>query len=87
MSASGERRLQRPGHRRPEALANGLGRDRDRPHKTTECGGRDGDHDYGLGVREVEKAGDHGERRDRRQDRRVAAHDDILCLPSGAAGR
>ena len=73
-----ERRLQRPGHRRTEALANGLGRDRDRPRKTTECGGRDGEHDHRLGVREVKNAGDHGERRDRRQDRRVAAHHRIL---------
>ena len=49
-----ERRLQRPSHRRPEALANGLGRDRDRPRKTTERGGRDNEHDDRLGVREVE---------------------------------
>ena len=40
-----------PGDRRPVALADGLGRDRDRPREPTERDGRDDEHDDGLGVR------------------------------------
>jgi hypothetical protein len=80
-----ERRLQRPGDRRAEPLADRLGRDRDRPGEAAERGARDQEHGHRLDVREVEDRGDHGQAEDAREDEDVPAH--AGTLPTAQRGR
>ena len=69
-----ERGLQGSRDRGAEPLADGLGRNRDRPGESGQCDGRDDeDHDR-LDVREVEDGGDDCERQDPGEDGHVPAH-------------
>ena len=88
-----ERRLERARDRRAVALADRLGRDRDRPGEPAERDRGDDEDDDRLDVREVEDAGEHRERHDGREDEGRPAHRAILsrrgaeALPRSGAAR